>query len=501
MTQGLSPKKLVNVTATLTPRAVAQRGFGVPLFMCNTAGVVDTRERFREYLTIDEVVADGWPTDSGAYKDAVAFFSQSPQPVRCFIGFWANDPVAGLLHGALLTPTQQLVTNFTAVTNGSFRITVDNIQRDFTDINLSSATNLNGVATLIQTAMRTTVTGAVVKWDSALGRFNIYSGTTGADSKVSFGSAVSPATGTDISGLLGLTAASQAPQPVDGMVAETPLAAVTLMANLSNDWYAAKFSDAISDSDHIAVANFLEAASPDRTYWLTTQAQTTLDPGDNSDIMSALKGLSLSRTATQYSSTSLAAIASLFGRQATVNFDANNTVINLMWKIEPGITPELLTETQASALKTKNGNVFVKYSNDKAIIQWGTMANGDYIDERVGIDWLKSYIQNVLWNVLYQTPTKVPQTDEGTQLLITPVKAALEQARRNGLLAPGQWRGQPLGQITYGDMLPLGYYVFSDIYANQSQADREARKAMPIQILAKFAGAVNTVDCALTFNR
>lgn len=501
MTQGLSPKKLVNVTATLTPRAVAQRGFGIPLFVCSTPDVIDTRERFREYETIDEVVADGWPTTSGAYKDAVAFFSQSPQPVTCFIGFWAKDPVAGLLHGALLTPTQQLVTNFSSVTNGSIRISVDSTSHDFTAINLSSVTNLNGAATILQTALRTSFTGAVVKWDSALGRFNVFSGSTGASSKVSFATAVTPATGTDISGLFGLTAAAQAPQPVDGIVAETALTAATLMASLSNDWYALKFSDEIVDADHIAVAQFIEAASPDRTYWLTTQAQNTLDPTDGSDIMSALKGFSLSRTASQYSSTSLAAAASLFGRQATVNFDANNTVINLMWKIEPGITPELLSETQASALKAKNGNVFVKYSNDKAIIQWGTMANGDYIDERVGIDWLKSYIQNVLWNVLYQTPTKIPQTDEGTQLLLTPVKAALEQARRNGLLAPGQWRGQPLGQITYGDMLPLGYYVFADIYANQSQADREARKAMPIQVLAKFAGAVNTVDCALTFNR
>ena len=501
MTQGLSPKKLVNVTATLTPLAVAQRGFGIPIFVSSFQGVVDTRERFREYLTIDEVVADGWGTTSGAYRDAVAFFSQSPQPASCYIGFWAREAVAGLLHGALLTPTQQLVANFSGVSAGSLHISIDGVAHDITGVDLSSVVNLNGAATILQTALRVSYPNAVVKWDSNLGRFNVFSGTTGSSSSVSYATAVSPATGVDISGLFGLTQASQAPLPINGIAAETALSAAQLMAQLSNDWYAMKFTGDLVDADHIAIAQFIEAASPDRTYWVTTMEQNTLDPADGSDIMSAFKALNLSRSATQYSSSSLGAAASLFGRQATVNFDANNTVINLMWKIEPGIVAEVLSETQASALKAKHGNVFVKYSNDKAIIQWGQMANGDYIDERVGIDWLKSYVQNVLWNVLYQTPTKIPQTDDGTQLLLTPVKAALEQARRNGLLAPGQWRGQPLGQITYGDALPLGYYVFADIYANQSQADREARKAVPIQILAKFAGAVNTVDCAMTFNR
>ncbi|MFX5801658.1 DUF3383 family protein, partial [Acinetobacter baumannii] len=73
----------------------------------------------------------------------------------------------------------------------------------------------------------------------------------------------------------------------------------------------------------------------------------------------------------QYSSSSPYAAASLFGRLLTTDFNANNTTITLMYKQEPGIVPESLTSSQADALQAKNGNVFVEYSNDTAIIQYG----------------------------------------------------------------------------------------------------------------------------------
>ncbi len=41
------------------------------------------------------------------------------------------------------------------------------------------------------------------------------------------------------------------------------------------------------------------------------------------------------------------------------------------------------------------------------------MANGDFFDERHGLDWLQNYVQNNLYNLLYTSTTKVPQTDPG----------------------------------------------------------------------------------------
>jgi Protein of unknown function (DUF3383) len=310
-------------------------------------------------------------------------------------------------------------------------------------------------------------------------------------------------TGTDASTIFNLNSTTGA-TTVAGIALETPLACAQAMANVSSDWYAIEFvgNTQPTDAQHAAVETYIEAnARPPRIYLYTTQESSALDPNNSSDLGSASQTLNLARTWGQYSSNSLVAAASAFGRMATTNYSANNTVINLMWKQEPEIAAEVLTETQKSALQAKNLNVFAQFQNNTAIILYGKMANGDFIDERIGADWFLNLTQTTLWNVLYQTPTKIPQTDAGQMLLINPIKTCCVAAVNNGFAAPGVWNGPPIGQINTGDALPLGYHVFSDIYANQNQSDREARKAMPIQILLKLSGAVNDVDFLITVNR
>jgi len=316
------------------------------------------------------------------------------------------------------------------------------------------------------------------------------------------GATLSGGTGTDCSAVFGLTLAAGAPTPVAGIAAESALSCVQTMANVSNAWYQCEFVSATqpSTSDHAAIGAFIESASPSRIYGVTTQDPNCLIANVSTDVGSQLQTLGLTRTYVQYCSTSIVAAASLFGRQASVNFNANQTVINWMWKQEPTIAAEVLTETGAAALKAKNINVFTTYVNGASIIQWGVMSSGLWADTRVGADWLQNLIQTTLWNVLYTTPTKVPQTDQGQQLLITPTKNCCVAAVNNGFAAPGLWTGPNIGQIATGDMLPTGFYVFSDIYANQSPANRAARQSMPIQVAIKLAGAVDTVACIVSIN-
>jgi hypothetical protein len=184
-----------------------------------------------------------------------------------------------------------------------------------------------------------------------------------------------------------------------------------------------------------------------------------------------------------------------------VNYDANNTVITLMYKDEPGVIAENLSESQASTLKAKNGNVFVNYQNGKAIIQWGRMANGDYVDERVGGDWIQNRITNDVWTLLASNPTKVPQTDAGMNMIGNVINQSLDAAVNNGFCAPGVWNGPPIGQLVTGDFLKFGYYTFVPPLNTQSQSDRAERKSVPIQVALKAAGAVHTADVLVTVNR
>lgn len=616
---GLQLNDVVRVDVTLTPRAIPTRNFGVPLII-GSSDTIDVYERRRLYASLDQVTEDFETTDP-EYMMADAFFSQNPQPSLCYIGRWAQSATNAILYGGVLSPAEQLVSNWVEgdggdpITDGAMFLWIDGVPTTVSGLNFTGQTNINGIAGVMQTALAAILASTKCEWMAAQGRFRITSGTSGATSKFSWaekptawssvtytkqpanndvltigGQAVTwkdtvsdPTTqvaisavdlahslsnwaamvnesaisalmdvrviadgthlyiyaaesgtagnditivkttdtgsaatlgnaaggklngglGTDVSDLFKLSSAKSAPAPVDGMASETPLACVTLHADESHAWYAVMFAcDPMPTlNQQEAVAQFIEGAGPSRTYWFTSGDSTCLDGQTTADPAGAMHTLNLARTIGQYSTTNPYAIASLFGRFANVDFRQNNSCITAKFKQEPGIVAETLTETQNLALMNKKMNVFVNYDEDFAIVQEGTCMNGDFIDERIGCDWLQNALQIGLFNVLYTAPNKVPQTDAGTALLLAACKQVCEAAVFNGFVAPGQWNGPPFGKLKNGDVLTTGYYIFAPPVNSQSQADREARKSVPIQIGIKLAGAVHSVICSVWVNR
>lgn len=244
------------------------------------------------------------------------------------------------------------------------------------------------------------------------------------------------------------------------------------------------------DDELLPVVAAIESSSLSRILAVTTKNTDALLTTVNTDIASKVKAAKYSRTFVQYSSTSNYAAISAFGRAFTVDFTGFGTTITLKFKQEPGVTYETLTTTQAAALDAKNCNVYVYYANDTAILQQGVMGNGDFFDERHGLDWLQNYVQTNLFNMFY-TSGKVPQTDAGNTRIMANVEASMEQAVENGLCAPGVWNGAALGQLASGDTLTKGYYVYMAAISSQAQADREARKSVPVQVACKLAGAIH----------
>lgn len=492
--QTLAVSDVVSVQVVMSPKAAATRDFGA-LLILGYSPVIDVNERIRQYSSLDGVVAD-FGTSAPEYLAANLYYSQSPQPETLFVGRWAKTATSALLKGGALSDAQQALSNFTAVTAGGMKITIDGTLKSLSAIDLSAVTNLNGVASAVTTKLG--ASGTCV-WNAEFDRFEITSSTTGVTSTITYAEA--PASGTDISALLGLVT-GVASAPVNGVAAESLVDAVADIAGMSNAWYGLQVADAtLSESDVLAVAAFIEGAGQSRIFGYTTQNALALDGTSTTDIVAKLKAANYKRTFDQFSSSSPYATASIFGRAFTVNFQGNNTTITLKFKQEPGVTAEGLNETQAAALKAKNCNVFVNYSNDTAIIQEGVMANGYFFDEVHGLDWLQNDLQTAVYNLLYTSTTKIPQTDQGINRIVTTLCERMEQAVANGLVAPGQWNGPEFGALKTGQFLSTGYYVYAPPVATQSQADREARKAPVIQIAAKLAGAVHFADIIVNVNR
>lgn len=486
----LPVSSVVNVTLNMAPTAAAVRNFGA-LLILGSSTVIDTNERMRLYNDL-ESVANDFGLVAPEYLAALKYFSQKPRPAVLYIGRYVRVASSAILHGKILSTAEQDIDLFKAITAGAMSIDINGVAKSVSAVNLSAVTNLNGVAAAIDAKLSP---DAACVWDAIRGRFDITTTTTGATATIGF------ATNTPLSLALGLQS-TQASPPINGVSAEALVAAINNALNASSDWYGLNVvAPSTSDADILAAAQLIEGLDQSRVFGVTTSDTNALDSTSNTDIAYKLKQLKLSRTFVQYSSTSPYAAAALFGRAFSVNFQGNNTTITLKFKQEPTVVAEQLTASQAKALKDKNANVFVEYNNDTAIIQEGVMCDGSFIDERHGLDWLQNDLQTDIWNLKYTNTTKIPQTEQGINRYCARIEARLDQAVRNGLVAPGQWNGDPFGALQAGDYLPKGYYVFANSIDEQSQADREARKAPPIQVAIKLAGAVHFVDVMVNVNR
>lgn len=488
---GLSVSRLIRVAINLAPLAAQGANLNALLVM-GSSDVIDVSERMRLYNDIASVGID-FGTSAPEYKAAALYFAQSPQPQALYVGRWAKTASAGLLRGGVLSALEQTLATWTAITSGGFSVTIDGAVKALTGLNFSGATNLNGVASVITTALG--VAGSCT-WDGS--RFKITSATTGATSTVAY--AVAPGAGTNISALLKLTSGLASP-PVAGIVAETPDAAVaSFLDRFSTQFFGLLFADsALTDAQHLAVAALIEADQR-HIYGVSSSSTTLLDSTITTDIASVMAAAGYQQSFVQYSQIPYAA-ASMFGRAFSVDFNANRSTITLMYKQEPGVTYEVLTASQAATLKAKRANVFAFYTNSTAIIQDGVMSGPAFFDEIHGLAWLRNRIETDAFNLLYTSTTKIPQTDEGNHLIANTIEGALIAAGNNGLVGPGSWTSGGFGTLKPGDFLPKGYYLFTPTLASQAQSDREARKSVPFQIAVKLAGAVHSVDIAINVNR
>lgn len=600
-TPGLPVSRLVSVSVNLEPPAPQVENVDTCVIM-GISTVIDVTQRMRLYESITAIATD-FGTSAAEYLAAVLWFEQNPAPMSLYIARWAKTASAGQLVGGPL-PTL-VYTDLTAITSGSFFVIINGIPLSITGLNFSSITNLNGAATLIQTAVAALSASCTCVWNATYTTFTITSGTTGITSTVGFGAAptatgkatfsgqpsaadtltlngtvitfrasgasgnevnigasltitlasllsflnassdtqlvkfhyvvsgsvlyfyavtsgtggnsltlaksaaaitlsagtLSGGAGTDVSATFGLLSASSGSYVADGVASETALEAVVILDNkFSNLWYGLTIIDA-ANSDHLAVAAYVEASSVTKHFYgVTSQEGAIITSTDTTSIAYQLKALLYKHTAVQYSSTNAYAAVSLLARILTTNWQANNTTITLMYKQEPGIVAENLSSTQANNIQNDNCNVFVNYNNSTAIIQYGVCCSGDYIDTIIGLDWLAITLQAAWYATLYNSPTKIPQTDAGMHILATVAEQTMGLGVNNGLLAPGVWNSNGFGALITGDFLEKGYYVYQPSVNAQPQAQRVLRVSVPFQIAVKLAGAVHTVDGSILVN-
>ena len=191
-------------------------------------------------------------------------------------------------------------------------------------------------------------------------------------------------------------------------------------------------------------------------------------------------------------------VGAIMGMALDQKFDQPNGIKTLKFKTLVGTEPTVIGETLAGQLDAAGVNYYSEYGNpDQPIVMYaqGYAGAGKFADFVMGLHWLRNDAQTEVFNTFRINP-KVSQTESGMSILKAAVARSCMRGVDNGLIAEGQWNGQPLGAVNTGDWLQTGYYIYAEKIRNQSQQVRETRQAQPISVLVKGAGALHGADIA-----
>ena len=447
---GLSLNNAVDVIVYVSPLAAPRRAFDTGLIV-GPSTIIPIADRLRLYNDMDAVISDGFASDSVEYVAAQLYFSQKPRPTKLMIGRRFKNGIqtfsvaaggTGYAIGDFLKPAG-------AGTGASFRVT---------------AIGVNGAVTTVA----------------------LIEGGGDYATDVGLSTTVTPAGGT------GCTISILTVED------ETAVEAVTGCRLKNNEWYGVSYLGA-TEQDIKDLAAYVETATPTTTLFATV-ASAAIKHGIADNVADYLKGKKYSRTHLLFSTTSPHAVVGIMGYAMRNNTGLANSCYTLKFKQIVGVTVDDVSATEAMNIEGYNCNVYLNRGYYYDMYEQGVMSNGQFFDEVLNLDMLTNRIQLNIMDKLYQAP-KVPQTEAGVTQLVDACNSACNRSVIQGFLAPGKWTGQPLMNLNTGDFLPLGYLVQSEAINDQDQADREARKAPPIYVAIKEAGAIHSVTIGVYVNR
>lgn len=185
--------------------------------------------------------------------------------------------------------------------------------------------------------------------------------------------------------------------------------------------------------------------------------------------------------------------AAYLARGLSVDFTGTGTALTMHGKPLAGIVPDqTVGQAQLDLAQAAGVDVYVLIGTAMVFCSGANK----WFDEVYNDDWFAGALQVGGFNYLIPVSFKIPQTDAGVQGLKDAYRAVCTQAVIAGVIAPGAWTGPtPPGipaALFLSNILNVGYFVYAPPVANQSVANRNARKAPLVQIYAKLAGAIHS---------
>lgn len=484
MTTGILPiTNIIRVTVQGTPSGIDEKNVN-SLALFTTETPVSSLNDYEIALSQQQVV-ELYGTSSTTAAMATAIFSQSPNiltgngrlviiPLQSAVSATSGD-----FETASLASN---IASIIAVTDGDLKVTIDGTDYDLTGLDFSSASDIDGIATILQKRL----TEGIVTATST--QITITSKKVGASADVAVAQ-LSGGSGTDLSGAGYFnTAGGTATSGADGS-GETIAEAITrtegqvgyvgVITNLEmNDTVFEALSDTIQAKDMILLHHFSSTAD-------IAGIATTVQQATNTQTRCLLY--------TESPAEANLMKAAYAGRAFSVNFSGSNTSQTLNLKSLSTITPDSgVSQTNYVNADTAGIDLYVSYEGVQSIYSTGGNLYFDQVYSRLA---LKFALEAAGFNFLRQTNTKVPQTEAGMDGLKNAYAQVFERFVRAQYIGTGlAWNGSTFGdpEALIRNVEEKGYYIYSLPIAQQAQSERENRQAPLVQCAIKEAGAIHT---------
>lgn len=462
-------KPVVNVYYNLGPIASVRKGFNLGAIL-GSSTIITSEQRGIVYNSVDEMIEAGFENDSPEVLGAQVYFSATSKPSQLYVGRWVKESTYSKVY------YQGPIGNGNQVTIGDTVYTVgDGTSETTTIANIVSAAETAGATTA--TSTETTLYILFTASEA---------GSSGTPTKL----LVEQGTGSEVNAMVSESGEDQ----------ETALEAIQACRESNSDWYAIAMTEVLQDSDILSIAAYVEATnnSIPSTYFANTSNDNVIN-GVEQNLFEKLKGLKYQRTIGTCSKQPYTHIGAM-GYAMGQTRDTAGSHYTLDLKEIPGTLVDNFTSTQVSNIEGNYGNIYINRGSYYDMYETGKVFSGAWYDEIIQLDKLVNNIQLNIMDIL-RSSSAIPQTNAGLARILSTIEAACRDAVKIGFVAPGQWTGDNILNLSTGDYLANGYLVQSESFENQSQADREARKAPYIYVALKLAGAIQSVVVQIDVNR
>lgn len=357
----------------------------------------------------------------------IADSNSSKKPDVLWFYRFAESACAAFLRGSS-EPAK--LEELTAITSGSFKITVNGTAISATGLNFSAQTSFSGVASVIQTSVATGLAGTTCTWDSSFKAFVITSPTTGSTSTITF---AEPAdSGTDVSGLLGLTAGTLSQGSAATSLTETMEGCVN---SNSNFWsFMPTFDE--TDSEALELAQWCNNQGVRFLYAMVDKNAAGKTPNNTACL--AYQVSDYYGVCSLYNTKALGAMA--MGIGAGIDPSQFNGRKTWAFKQQNGLAFTVNNASDANALLGNGYNFYGDYataSNEFKLFQNGQVSgNAKWLDTYYGQVFIKDGLQNAWLNAMISANT-IPYNEAGYGVLRAAAMDTINTAVNAGFIREG----------------------------------------------------------------